>query len=59
MAEADAWHRQAGRLRRRALRARAFWLVLLVVPAYTAWTRPLYPAYALLWLLDVLPHRRA
>ena len=59
MAEADAWHRRAGRLRRRALWTCAFWLVLLIVPAYTAWTRPLYTACALLWLLDVLPRRRA
>ncbi len=59
MAEADAWHRHAGRLRRWALWTCAFWLVLLVVPAYTAWTGPLYAAYALLWLLNVLPRRRA
>ncbi len=58
MAEADAWHRRAGRLRRQALLTCVFWLVLLVAPAYTAWTRPLYAAYALLWLLEARPRRR-
>ncbi len=58
MAEADAWHRRAGRLRRQALWTCVLWLVLLVAPAYTAWTRPLYAAYTLLWLAEVLPRRR-
>ncbi len=59
MAEADAWHRRAGRQRWWALLACAGWLALLIVPAYTPWTRLVYAACAVLWLVDLLPRRHS
>lgn len=57
MAEATEWRRLAVRRRWRALTTSGLWAALLVVPAYTAWTRLIYAAYALLWVVDLVARR--
>jgi hypothetical protein len=57
MAEASEWRKAAGRRRVRAVTTAGVWLALLIVPAYTAWTRVIYACYAALWLVDVLARR--
>lgn len=58
MADAVARAAEARRTRRRALLELAFWLLLLVVPPWTAWTKQLYAASALLWLFGRAWQRR-
>ncbi len=57
MAEASEWRKAASRRRLREVTTAGLWLALLVVPAYTAWTRVIYACYAGLWLVDVLLRR--
>ena len=45
------------RRRRRAAVEGAGWLALLAAPALTAWARPIYASYALLWTLPFLRRR--
>jgi hypothetical protein len=57
MAEATEWRRLAARRRWRALTTSGMWAALLVGPAYTSWTLPIYAAYALLWVWDLIARR--
>ena len=57
MAEASEWRKAAGRRRLRALTSAGVWLALLVLPAYTVWTRVIYACYAALWVVNALARR--
>lgn len=59
MAEASAWQARTGRRRRRALAVFLAWVVLLVVPPLSPWGRAVYAACSALWLLHIVPLRRA
>jgi hypothetical protein len=48
---------RAGAARARAVAETAGWLALLVVPALTPWSRPVYASYALLWALPAVRRR--
>lgn len=51
--EAQAVRNRAVSHRRRAAFETVLWLLLLVVPPFTPWTRSVYAACAVLWLLPV------
>lgn len=45
---------RVSRRRRRVLAEGIGWLVLLIVPAFTPWARPIYAGYAVLWLVPAV-----
>ena len=51
MAERTEFERSARHARRRNLGLLLLWIILLIVPIPLRWTRELYAAAALLWLL--------
>lgn len=56
LSEAKDLQARARRARRLAAFQAFAWGALLIVPAFTPWTRELYAVYSLLWLV---PRRRA
>ena len=53
MEEARRERDAQSRSKRRAGLVAVGWLVLLVVPTFTAWPEPIYGGYAALWLLPL------
>ncbi|MFW6078717.1 MAG: hypothetical protein ACODAE_03800 [Gemmatimonadota bacterium] len=51
MAEAEERARAAKRGRRRRIAALAGWTAAVALPAATPWPRPLYAAYAVVWVV--------
>lgn len=54
MAEAKRVAAERRRSRWRASGPLTMWLLLLIAPALTPWTRPLYASYTLFWVLGRL-----